>query len=142
MAFNPIRNRMRGRPDADAQMSCRRRCAYDAWLTRREDVSVMRACGLNTKWICSDHYRKMLQLILDPDHYRKILQLILSSDHVHCLKRWTMSTWNLRRCNPACKVVHMASVQIQPEYIPIDTRERPITRTSYSEDVSRTRHTQ
>ena len=31
----PVRKRMRGRPDADEQMSCRRRCAYEARLTCR-----------------------------------------------------------------------------------------------------------
>ena len=29
-----VRNGMRGRPDTDPQMSCRRRCAYEAFLTR------------------------------------------------------------------------------------------------------------
>ena len=41
----PVRYRMGGTPGTDAQMSCRRRCMYDARLTRREDVSVTRACG-------------------------------------------------------------------------------------------------
>ena len=59
-----------------------------------------------------------------------------------------MRTWNLRRCNLACKVVHMFSVQNKVEYVPIvfqvefNTRERPITGTSSSDDASPTRHTQ
>ena len=31
---------------------------------------------------------------------------------MHCLKRGIMSRWNLRRCNPVCRVVYMVSVKI------------------------------
>ena len=81
-------------------------------------------------------------------HYRKILLLILGCDHVHCLTRGIMSTGNLRRCNPACKVVHMVAVQNQMEFISnvfqvqFNTRRSPITRISSSNDASSTRHTQ
>ena len=59
-----------------------------------------------------------------------------------------MSTGNLQRSNPACRVVHMVSVQYHLEYLRIafqvqfDTRQRPITRTFSSNDASQTRHTQ
>ena len=92
-------------------------------------MSVLRACGVTVKWIPVFYYRKILQLIFD-------------RDHVHCLTRGIMSTWNLRRFNPACKVVHMVAVQYQLEYLPIvfqiqfNTCQRPITRTLPSDDAS------
>lgn len=33
--LNPVRNRKRGRPDTEPQMSRRRRCAYDSWQLGR-----------------------------------------------------------------------------------------------------------
>ena len=67
---------------------------------------------------------------------------------MHFLILRIMGTWNSRRCNPACKVEHMVSVQNQLEYIRIvfqvqfDRDERPITHTSSSDDASSTRHTE
>ena len=67
---------------------------------------------------------------------------------MHCLTSEIRSAWNLRRCNPACKVVKMVSVQNQLEYLPIvfkvdfNTRQRRITRASSSDDASPTRPTQ
>ena len=87
-----------------------------------------RACGVTVKWLCFDQYRKVLQLILD-------------WDHVHRLTGGIMSTWNLKRRNPACRIVHIVSEQNQMEYLPnvfqvqFNTCQRPITHTSSSEDA-------
>ena len=82
------------------------------------------------------------------DHNRNILQLILDWVHVHRLPRMIISAWNLRRCNPASKVVLMVSVQYQLEYLPIvfqvqfNIRHGLITGISSSDDASPTRHRQ
>ena len=82
------------------------------------------------------------------DHYGKISHLVLNCEHLHGVTRGKMSIWNYRRCNPACKVMDMVSVQNQMEYLPIvfqvqfNTRQRPIICTSTSGDASPTRHKQ
>ena len=107
----------------------------DAWLTSPQDLLVSRTCGVTVKWIRVEQHQKILQLNLD-------------WDHVHCLTQGIMSTWNFRRCTPACKVVHMVSVENQLEYLPVvfqvqfDTRQRSITRASSSDDASPRCHKQ